>query len=114
MNIRKISRKTKWSRLNKFIDIYFLGDVIVNSLVEICLARHHINITDKNFLKVFNIANNNVKIIRSIKREVDDFKDIRRFFKVWQYRLWSFQGRDTKLERFWAKNQLYSNKITKF
>ena len=106
MNIRKISRKTKWSRLNKFIDIYFLGDVIVNSLVEICLARHHINITDKNFLKVFNIANNNVKIIRSIKREVDDFKDIRRFFKVWQYRLWSFQGRDTKLERFWAKNQL--------
>jgi hypothetical protein len=28
--------------------------------------------------------------------------------------LWSFQGRDTKLERFLAKNQLYSNEITKF
>ena len=27
-------------------------------------------------------------------------------FKVWQYRLWSFQGRDTKLERFLAINQL--------
>ena len=26
----------------------------------------------------------------------------------------SFQGRDTKLERFLAKNQLYSNEITKF
>ena len=26
----------------------------------------------------------------------------------------SFQGRDTKLERFFAKNQLYSNEITKF
>ena len=25
---------------------------------------------------------------------------------VWQYQLWSFQGRDTKLERFLAKNQL--------
>ena len=25
---------------------------------------------------------------------------------LWQYRLWSFQGRDTKLERFLAKNQL--------
>ena len=25
-----------------------------------------------------------------------------------------FQGRDTKLERFLAKNQLYSNEITKF
>jgi hypothetical protein len=25
---------------------------------------------------------------------------------LWQYRLWSFQGRDTNLERFLAKNQL--------
>ena len=33
---------------------------------------------------------------------------------LWHYRLWSFQGRDTKLERFLAKNQLYSNEITKF
>jgi hypothetical protein len=30
---------------------------------------------------------------------------------LWQYRLWSFQGRDTKLERFLAKNQLKLNKI---
>ena len=30
---------------------------------------------------------------------------------LWQYRLWSFQGRDTKLERFVAKNQLMSNEI---
>ena len=34
--------------------------------------------------------------------------------KVWHYRLWSFQERDTKLERFLAKNQLHSNEITKF
>ena len=33
---------------------------------------------------------------------------------IWHFRLWSFQGRDTKLERFLAKNQLYSNEITKF
>ena len=26
--------------------------------------------------------------------------------QVWQYRLWSFHGRDTKLERFFAINQL--------
>ena len=25
-------------------------------------------------------------------------------WEVWQYWLWSFQGRDTKLERFLAKN----------
>ena len=29
--------------------------------------------------------------------------------KVWQYQFWSFQARDTKLERILAKNQLYSN-----
>ena len=34
--------------------------------------------------------------------------------RFWQYRLWSFQRRDTKFERFLAKNQLYSNEITKF
>ena len=33
---------------------------------------------------------------------------------LWHSRLWSFQGRDTKFERFLAKNQLYSNEITKF
>ena len=33
---------------------------------------------------------------------------------VWHFWLWSFQGRDTKLERFLAKNQLYSNEITNF
>ena len=32
----------------------------------------------------------------------------------WQYRLWSFQGRGTKLERFLAKNQLQSNEIIEF
>ena len=34
--------------------------------------------------------------------------------QVWQYRLWSFQGRDTKLERFLSKNQLESNEIIEF
>ena len=33
---------------------------------------------------------------------------------LWHSRLWSFQDRDTKLERFLAKNQLYSNEIIKF
>ena len=33
---------------------------------------------------------------------------------VFWYIYWSFQGRDTKLERFLAKNQLYSNEISKF
>ena len=34
--------------------------------------------------------------------------------KVWQYRLWSFQGRDAKLERFLAKNQHTQRKLLNF
>ena len=37
-----------------------------------------------------------------------------RTLQLWQYRLWNFQGRDTKLERFLAKNQLQSNEIIEF
>ena len=33
---------------------------------------------------------------------------------VWQYRLRSNQGRDTRLERFLAKNQIQSNEIIEF
>ena len=42
------------------------------------------------------------------------FIAIYRHQQVLQYRLWSFQGGDIKLERFLAKSQLYSNEITKF
>ena len=34
---------------------------------------------------------------------------IHQVLTAWQYRLWSFYGRDTKLKRFLSKNQLYSN-----
>ena len=34
-------------------------------------------------------------------------------YKVWQYRLWSFQERDTKLERFLTANQR-CQKVPKF
>ena len=41
-------------------------------------------------------------------------KKLNRKGKLWQHGLWSFQGRDTKLERFLAKNQLHSNEIIEF
>ena len=40
---------------------------------------------------------------RSVDLSVNNYYDFLYSFhvsKVWQYRLWSFQGRDTKLERF--------------
>jgi hypothetical protein len=33
---------------------------------------------------------------------------------IWKYRLWNFQGRDTKLERVLAKNQLLLNEFIEF
>ena len=57
------------------------GESLVNSILDICVGRYPINITEENFLKLFNIANSNVKILRSVKREVNDFKEIRRYFK---------------------------------
>ena len=38
-------------------------------------------------------------------------KNQKMVYPLWQYRLWSFQGRDTKLERFVAKNQLWQMKL---
>ena len=57
------------------------GESLVNSILDICVGRYDIGITVANFLKVFNIANSNVKILRSVKREINDFKEIRWFFK---------------------------------
>ena len=37
---------------------------------------------------------------------VQGYKWISPPYIIWQYRLWSFQGRNTKLVRFLAKNQL--------
>ena len=34
--------------------------------------------------------------------------------QLWQYQLWSFQGRDTKLERFLAKSQYTQRKLLTF
>ena len=33
---------------------------------------------------------------------------------LWQYELWSFQNGDTKLERFWPKNQHTQRKLLNF
>ena len=33
---------------------------------------------------------------------------------LWQYLFWSFQGRDTELESFFVKIQLWSNGIIEF
>ena len=57
-------------------------------------------------------ALNSMSLEKGHRQEQSDYRT--GIYTVWHFRLWSFQGRDTKLERFLAKNQLYSNEITKF
>ena len=57
----------------------------------------------------------NIESNNSQNGGLEDYNNISDgIFPLWHYWLWSFQGRDTKLERFLAKNQLQSNEITKF
>ena len=55
----------------------------------------------------------NFKVLAIMMKPKPIKNELMKTWKVWQYRLWSFQGWDTKLERFLAKNQLCSNEITK-
>ena len=43
----------------------------------------------------------------------NQFQKGQAIWTLWQYQLWSFQGKDTKLERFLAKNQFLKPFITK-
>ena len=53
-------------------------------MLGLCVDRHDIQITSENFLKIFKISNSNVKILRSIKQQVNDFNDIHANFKELQ------------------------------
>ena len=89
-------------------------------LLKIGLQYAQLRATGGNFLQLFSSQD-------SVKLEVDPsnyqnltylhamvilqsstelIKNDHDIVLIWQYRLWSFQWRDTNLERFLAKNQL--------
>ena len=60
-------------------------------MLKLCVDRHDIQITSENFLKIFNISNSNIEILRSIKQQVNDFNDIHASFKEQRE---SYSGQD--------------------
>jgi len=58
------------------------AETLLDEVVVTCNKLHSIRVDDTNFLKLFKINNSNVKILRSVAREVEDFKEIRRAFTV--------------------------------
>ena len=70
---------------------HFVGEDITNNLVQLCKARHEIEINSENFLKIFKISNNNVRVLRGIKQEVNFFTDVHHCFKE---ELNSYSGQD--------------------
>ena len=54
-----------------------------------------------------------LRIVMKMAREICEIQ-VQVIPKVWQYRLWSFKSRDTKLERFFPKNQHTQRKLLNF
>ena len=54
----------------------------------------------------------NFKVLAMMMKPKPVKNKLMKTWKVWQYWLWSFQGWDTKLERFLAENQLKSLNFT--
>ena len=55
-----------------------------------------------------------IQVLLQAKKENQWKKERARPLKIWQYWLWSFQGRDTKLERILHKNQDTQRKFLNF
>ena len=81
------------------IDVYGATGGIIGNTVTICGGGWYVD-------ECYSLTSEKATLVTHMS--------VGRWFAVWHFRLWSFQGRDTKLERFLVKNQLYSNEITKF
>lgn len=57
-----------------------LGPVLVDDILGCCQTPMDLNINSANFLEYFNISNNNLKILRSVNKEVADFRIMKEMF----------------------------------
>ena len=104
-----LSDKTScWSEI--FHNSFSVDIRVLNHFVEIHLSIYLFICLDMWSIKLWSKLHSfdPMYIIVCITRIKGDY------WGLWHFRLWSFQGRNTKLERFLAKNQLYSNEISKF
>eukprot|EP00930_Biecheleria_cincta_P088500 TRINITY_DN77744_c0_g1_i1.p1 TRINITY_DN77744_c0_g1~~TRINITY_DN77744_c0_g1_i1.p1 ORF type:complete len:487 (-),score=72.98 TRINITY_DN77744_c0_g1_i1:110-1504(-) len=56
------------------------GRQLRRELLRLCGTPHDITIDGNSFLKYFKLSNSNVKVLRTVKREVEEFKIIRDSF----------------------------------
>ena len=49
---------------------------LIQNILELCMQFHDINVNERNFFKMFKVGNNNLKILKTIKREVDKLRQI--------------------------------------
>merc|ERR1719320_1877691 len=56
------------------------GQTLTADIMRICKQPHDITVDSENFLKMFKINDKNIKILRSVKKEIADFETMRQDF----------------------------------
>ena len=57
-------------------------DQLLEDILKLCTKFHNISVNEDNFFKMFKIANNNLKILKAIRREVDDIREIHKEYLI--------------------------------
>ena len=74
-----------------FSDLNKTREELIENILVLCSDFYDINVNEDNFLKMFNIANNNLKILKSIRREVDKLRAIHQCYLIQKV---NFNGQD--------------------
>ena len=81
------------------------------------MAKKCLKLKDENnrFCKqIENLSDGRIKTDQLGQKELSNGPTTNVSSRLWQYRLWSFQGRNTKLERILHKNQHTQRKFLNF
>jgi len=78
------------------------GASIVTSILEHCKSPQLFSINSANFLKLFKIHNNNMKILKSVRNEIESFQLMKQVFEAYHASLSSEQHRADLVFEFQA------------
>ena len=90
MDLASWTEKTLMNHVNNefgFKSVIFSGldttrDQLLEDILQLCTKFHNISVNEDNFFKMFKIANNNLKILKAIRREVDDIREIHKEYLI--------------------------------
>ena len=57
-------------------------DQLLEDILKLCTKFHNISVNEENFFKMFKIENNNLKILKAIRREVDEIREIHKEYLI--------------------------------